>query len=137
MELVPLFSGSSGNATLIRTDNANILIDAGWNCKAIVNALNEVGTNPEDIDAVFITHSHVDHVSGLDVFIRKYPTARAPTEIIATLASPFILEFSFAHKIIIAQSTVKGRTKTVLPLSFKIEAIAIAPKAVCDKPSPI
>ena len=80
MELVPLFSGSSGNATLIRTDNANILIDAGWNCKAIVNALNEVGTNPEDIDAVFITHSHVDHVSGLDVFIRKYPSRLYATE---------------------------------------------------------
>lgn len=80
MELVPLFSGSSGNATLIRTDNANILIDAGWNCKAIVNALREVGTSPEDIDAVFITHSHSDHVNGLDVFIRKYPSKLYATE---------------------------------------------------------
>ena len=35
--------------------------------------LIEVGTDPCFIDAVFITHSHVDHVSGLDVFIRKYP----------------------------------------------------------------
>jgi len=80
MELVPLFSGSSGNCTLIRANGANILIDAGHNCKKIVCALQSVGTNPEDIDAVFITHSHVDHVSGLDVFIRKYPSKLYATE---------------------------------------------------------
>lgn len=80
MELIPLFSGSSGNCTLIRADKANILIDAGQNCKKIVEALNHVGTRPEDIDAVFITHSHVDHVSGLDVFIRKYPSKLYATE---------------------------------------------------------
>lgn len=74
MELIPLFSGSSGNCTLIRANGSNILVDAGHNCKRIVEALKMVGTKPEDIDAVFITHSHVDHVSGLDVFIRKYPS---------------------------------------------------------------
>ena len=74
MELVPLFSGSSGNSTLIRTDNANILIDAGRNCKWLTDALSRVGTDPSDIDAIFVTHSHNDHVSALDVFIRKYPT---------------------------------------------------------------
>lgn len=80
MELVPLFSGSSGNCTLIRANGTNILIDAGHNCKKIVAALQEVGTDPNDIDAVFITHSHVDHVSGLDVFIRKYPSRLYATE---------------------------------------------------------
>ena len=74
MELVPLFSGSSGNSTLIRAGGKNILIDAGRNCKWLCSALCEVGTSPQDIDAIFITHSHSDHVSALDVFIRKYPT---------------------------------------------------------------
>ncbi len=80
MELIPLFSGSSGNSTLIRADGANILIDAGRNCKAITEALAVVGTAPESIDAVLITHSHSDHVNGLDVFIRKYPSKLYATE---------------------------------------------------------
>ncbi|MBR1796841.1 MAG: MBL fold metallo-hydrolase [Clostridiales bacterium] len=80
MELVPLYSGSSGNATLIRAGGTNILIDAGRNCKCLTQALFDVGTDPCDIDAVFITHSHVDHVSALDVFIRKYPSKLYATE---------------------------------------------------------
>ena len=76
-------------------------------------------------------------VDGEKIFIRKYPTASEPTEIIATLASPFILELSFAHKIKIAQIIVMGRTNTVAFVIFKTEAIAIAPKAVCESPSPM
>ena len=68
---------------------------------------------------------------GENIFIRKYPKARAPTEIIATEASPLILEFSLEHNMIIAQIIVRGRIKRVVAdVIFKIEAIAIAPKAV-------
>ena len=73
LELVPLFSGSSGNSTLIRAGKKNILIDAGRNCKQVCCALNAVGTSPESIDAIFITHAHHDHLDALDVFVRKYP----------------------------------------------------------------
>lgn len=47
LELVPLFSGSSGNSTLIRAGKKNILIDAGRNCKQVCCALDAVGTSPE------------------------------------------------------------------------------------------
>lgn len=67
---------------------------------------------------------------GEKMFIKKYPIASEPTEIIATLASPFILELSFAHKINIAQIIVMGSTNKVVFVIFKIEATAIAPKAV-------
>ena len=67
---------------------------------------------------------------GENMFMRKYPTAKAPTEIIATLASPLIFEFSLAHKIKMAHRTVTGKTKTVLFVIFNTDAIAMAPKAV-------
>ena len=70
--ITPLFSGSSGNAILVSTDDTRILVDAGMNCKKIVEALNMVRINPFDLDAILITHDHSDHISGLDVFTRKF-----------------------------------------------------------------
>lgn len=71
-ELVPLFSGSSGNSILVRVGGFNLLFDCGHNCKKITENLNWVSTDPSTIDAIFITHSHSDHISGVDVFMRKY-----------------------------------------------------------------
>ena len=64
----PLFSGSSGNATYIGTEHEGVLIDAGKNCKAIKEALAATGVEPEAVKALFITHEHTDHCSGMRVF---------------------------------------------------------------------
>ncbi len=82
MELIPLFSGSSGNSILVRACGKNLLFDLGQSCKRIDEALGSVGTDPDHIDGIFITHLHSDHVSGVDVFVRKH---RAP--IFATLST--------------------------------------------------
>ncbi len=78
-----------------------------------------------------VLHTSPERFAGGEkIFIKKYPMARAPVEIIATLASPLIFEFSLAHRIKIANKTVTGRTKIVSLEIFKTDAIAIAPKAV-------
>jgi phosphoribosyl 1,2-cyclic phosphodiesterase len=63
----PLFSSSAGNATLIYNDDGQILIDAGVSFKSLVD------TAKVDIalDAVFITHEHIDHVRGAGIVGRK------------------------------------------------------------------
>lgn len=71
-QLVPLFSSSKGNSTLIKTDNTNVLIDAGVSGKRLIGALNDHDLCGEDIDAIFITHEHNDHISGVGVISRKY-----------------------------------------------------------------
>lgn len=73
-EMIPLCSGSSGNSILVRVLGMNILFDCGISCKRIVEALGKVGTDPTEIDAMFLSHSHSDHISGADVFVRKYFT---------------------------------------------------------------
>ncbi|MCR5617765.1 MAG: MBL fold metallo-hydrolase [Clostridiales bacterium] len=73
-EMIPLCSGSSGNSILVRAKGMNLLFDLGLSCKRIVEALEKVGTDPSSVDAVFLSHSHSDHISGADVFIRKYNT---------------------------------------------------------------
>ena len=70
-------------------------------------------------------------------FINKYPIARAPTESIARAASPLILVFLPVRKSKTAHTTVTGATNNILLVNFNIVAIAIAPKATWDNPSPI
>lgn len=67
-KVCPLFSSSSGNATYIGDSSGGILIDAGQNAKQIRLALNEIGVSENTIQAVFVTHEHSDHISGLRVF---------------------------------------------------------------------
>ena len=70
----PLFSSSSGNSYLIETENANILIDIGVTYKKIKEALNHFSKEPSNIDAIFITHEHSDHIKGLNIFIKNNPS---------------------------------------------------------------
>lgn len=70
--IVPLFSGSSGNSVFLRFGPTRLLIDVGRSTKQIVGALEQIGEDPRMIDAILITHDHFDHLSGLDVFVRKF-----------------------------------------------------------------
>lgn len=67
-----LASGSTGNATVVQSDDATILIDAGLSAKKLDELMRERGVSGSDIDAVFVTHEHSDHVKGLGAFARKY-----------------------------------------------------------------
>lgn len=69
-----LCSGSKGNCTLIKCRDSAILIDAGRSTKYIKTALASLGLAPEDISAIFLTHSHSDHVSALKVWSSHYHT---------------------------------------------------------------
>ncbi|MBR3269363.1 MAG: MBL fold metallo-hydrolase [Oscillospiraceae bacterium] len=69
--IYPLFSSSKGNATFIGTPSGGILIDAGVSAKRLRDALSRAGIPAEAVEAVFVTHDHSDHVSGLRVFCRQ------------------------------------------------------------------
>ncbi|QVK17904.1 MBL fold metallo-hydrolase [Mycoplasmatota bacterium] len=72
MKITVLASGSKGNCTLIETEQNKFLIDIGISYKALKNKLSEVNVEVEDIDAIFITHEHSDHVKGLEVLIKRH-----------------------------------------------------------------
>lgn len=67
-----LFSGSSGNCTFITNQNIRILVDAGKSGSTIQSSLKNIGQNIEDIDAILVTHEHVDHIRGIGILSRKY-----------------------------------------------------------------
>lgn len=70
--LCPLFSGSSGNCVYLSLGGARLLVDMGVTCARAEGNLHELGVALSDIDAVLITHDHVDHVRGLAVLCRRY-----------------------------------------------------------------
>ena len=74
MKFIVLSSGSKGNCTYVEYKNTKILIDLGNSCKYVVNKLKEIGVDAKDIDAILITHTHVDHVNGLRVFLKRFNT---------------------------------------------------------------
>lgn len=67
----PLFSSSSGNCVYIGNENTHILIDSGVSCAKISAALKNIGVSISDISAVFVTHEHSDHISGLAAVLKK------------------------------------------------------------------
>lgn len=70
MRVCVLSSGSKGNTTYIETEETKLLIDCGNSSKYIIDKLKGLNINPQDIDAILITHVHADHVKGLQVLIK-------------------------------------------------------------------
>lgn len=67
-----LYSGSSGNSLFVQSENTNILVDAGESAKKIVNALSSINVSPESLDAIVVTHEHIDHVKSIGTLSQKY-----------------------------------------------------------------
>ncbi|NHN32243.1 MBL fold metallo-hydrolase [Paenibacillus agricola] len=67
-----LASGSTGNATIIATEESKVLIDAGLSAKRVEQLLQEKELSGADLDAIVVTHEHTDHTKGLGALARKF-----------------------------------------------------------------
>lgn len=67
-----LASGSSGNATYVETPHHRILIDAGLSGKRLEERMQTIGRSLKDVEALFVTHEHSDHIQGVGVLARRY-----------------------------------------------------------------
>ena len=72
MKVCVLSSGSKGNTTYIETQKTKILIDLGNSLKYIKEKLEGINVLPDELDAILITHTHIDHIKGLKTFQNKY-----------------------------------------------------------------
>ena len=67
-----LAASSSGNAYHLKCEDTELLIDVGISAKCVCDRLRELGSDITNINAIFITHEHIDHVKGLSVLSNKY-----------------------------------------------------------------
>ena len=72
MKISVIASGSNGNSCLVESKETSILIDAGKSAREIELRMNSIGKSLLDVNALFLTHAHIDHYQGLGVIARKY-----------------------------------------------------------------
>ncbi len=72
MKISVIASGSSGNSTFIESNESKILVDAGISSKETEKRLSCIGKDIKEIDAVFITHEHIDHIKGTERLNKKF-----------------------------------------------------------------
>jgi phosphoribosyl 1,2-cyclic phosphodiesterase len=65
VRLTILGSGSAGNCAYVETEEARVLIDAGFSLRQIRLRLASIGRTPENLTGIIVTHEHSDHVQGL------------------------------------------------------------------------
>lgn len=77
MRFTSLSSGSEGNALVVESTGrgpghhpTRVLIDCGLPIKEMARRLELRGLLPQDLDAIFVTHEHGDHVGGVARFAR-------------------------------------------------------------------
>lgn len=67
-----LGSGSRGNAVLLQSGNTRILVDAGFAPRTMALRLAKLAVDPRSIEAVIVTHEHIDHLRGAVAGARKW-----------------------------------------------------------------
>ncbi len=106
IKFISLGSGSKGNATLAYDEETVILFDMGLPLKILMEGLAKIGRNLSDLEAVFVTHDHSDHIKGLqylhnvDIFCSPYTRGGNKTQKVGetiSIGKFFVTSFPTSH----------------------------------------
>ena len=117
MKVCVLASGSKGNSCYIETKETKILIDIGLNSLTTERKLKEINIDPDEIEGIFITHTHKDHVDGLRVFNKKHKAKAYLTEIMYKELNQELKNYEFIRDI----TKIKDITITAIKTSHDAE----------------
>ena len=70
--IASIASGSNGNCYYIGNSTEAVLIDAGISCRQVETRMNRLGLLMKNVKAVFVSHEHSDHITGLPVLAKKW-----------------------------------------------------------------
>jgi phosphoribosyl 1,2-cyclic phosphodiesterase len=72
VRVASLGSGSKGNATLVQSGECRVLVDCGFSLREVQRRCAALNFDPGELDAIFVTHEHSDHGSGVAALSRRY-----------------------------------------------------------------
>ena len=67
-----LNSGSNGNCYYIGNQEDAVLIDAGLSCRETETRMKRLGLSMSIVKAIFVSHEHTDHITGIPIISKKY-----------------------------------------------------------------
>jgi len=118
MKITVLASGSKGNCTYYETATAKVMIDCGISYRQVRQRLAINDIELTDLDALFITHEHADHVSGVSSLLAKqnadiYMSAKAYGKMHANAKSGIDVEnLNFIDEVIMINNLKVTAIKT-------------------------
>lgn len=117
-----LASGSKGNCFYIGTPQTKVLIDVGISLQTLQKRLQEIDVNIADINAILISHEHIDHIRSVSVLSAKY---NIPLFTNSETAKAIIslLPGHFTFKIFSTEEYFYFRDLKVLPFSIQHDAL--------------
>ncbi len=72
MKFCSLYSGSTGNSLFVQGEETKILVDSGVSAKKITEALESINIDIKEINAILVTHEHIDHIRSVGTIAKKY-----------------------------------------------------------------
>jgi phosphoribosyl 1,2-cyclic phosphodiesterase len=70
--ITSLNSGSNGNCYYVGNEHEAVLVDAGISCRETEKRMLRLGLSIKKVKAIFISHEHSDHISGIPVLAKKH-----------------------------------------------------------------
>ena len=107
-EFISLYSGSSGNSSVVRCGAQYLIVDMGKGVRTTTAALKSLGLAVSDCEGILVTHEHSDHVKGLSTFLKKNP--------MPVYGAAATLDFLDANDIVPANcelNTLEGREEDI------------------------
>ncbi|MFT3747676.1 MAG: MBL fold metallo-hydrolase [Agriterribacter sp.] len=70
--ITSLNSGSNGNCYYVGNDDEAVLVDAGISCRETEKRMKRLGLLMSRVKAIFISHEHGDHITGVAGLSKKF-----------------------------------------------------------------
>lgn len=118
MRLYVLASGSGGNAVVVESGPSRIALDCGISLRRLERRMRTVGLADNGLDALFISHEHIDHVRGIPTLTRRRGTPLLATSgTVERLVEPVVLA-----DVLVPDREVTIGTLVVTPVSTSHDA---------------